>query len=665
MKGLAPMEAVDRLSRFKEETKIRERKYDLYHGGEVLFALPHKEYPGLEKIKKDIKLASLLFDLYVDVIRSINDWKVMTWESVAETVSQMTDTMESYAGRCKKLPGKLREYESFTQLNKEIQDFQTILPLLAELSKDSIKARHWDEVTKICDTQFDVIGNPEFKLESLLEADLVSVKDEIEEITDGADKQLKIEHQLGELKTQWKTKEFLFTEWKDRGVHILKATPMVVEELEESMMNLQTVLTMRHVAPFRNIAQELLGSLSETSDTLESWVKVQMMWCALESVFTGGDIAKQLPKEAKKFAKVDKDWAKIMQKASECRNVVECCADELLQNTLPTMYAELEKCQKSLEGYLEQKQKAFPRFYFVSNAKLLTILSQGSDPLAMNEYYESVFDAIQYVEHDKKDKTIIHKIHGDGGEGHEVIPFITPVKAVGNIEDWLTTLLKTMRLTLKDHARSCAADVLGVQHDLSKLRPLVDKNIAQFALLAVQIMWTYETQSALEQCKSNKNAMKDNSQRQLQVLSEMSSWCLQDLGTKVNRKKIETLVTVHVHQRDIAQELAQLVRSKKVHDANDFDWLKQARFYWRPSSRDDVSTDGATVVSITDVDFNYQYEYLGAKERLVITPLTDKCYITLAQALGMYFGGAPAGPAGTGKVSFHHWCKSSQFSSLH
>ena len=318
---------------------------------------------------------------------------------------------------------------------------------------------------QICNTKFEVVGNPEFKLQSLLEANLVSVREKIEEVTDGADKQLKIENQLGEIKSAWKTKEFMFAEWKDRGVYILKATPMVVEELEEAQMNLQTLLTMRHVAPFRNVAQELLGSLSETSDTLESWVKVQLMWCALESVFTGGDIAKQLPKEAKKFAKVDKDWAKIMTKASECRNVVECCANELLQNTLPTMYSELEKCQKSLEGYLEQKQKAFPRFYFVSNAKLLTILSRGSDPLAMNEYYENVFDAVQYVEHDKKDKTIIRKIHGDGGAGHKVIPFIYPVNAVGNIEDWLTTLVQTMRLTLKDHARTNSAGVLAIQTD--------------------------------------------------------------------------------------------------------------------------------------------------------------------------------------------------------
>lgn len=50
-------------------------------------------------------------------------------------------------------------------------------------------------------------------------------------------------------------------------------------------------------------------------------------------------------------------------------------------------------------------------------------LTTGSDPTSMNAHYEKVFDAISYVDHNKKDKTIIEKFHGDGGQGHEVVSF--------------------------------------------------------------------------------------------------------------------------------------------------------------------------------------------------------------------------------------------------
>lgn len=189
--GLTPQEAVERLRRSQEEFELRDRKYELYTKGEELFALRKTEYPELDLTRKELALLEQLYSLYLDVMNKMDEWRVILWTEVVANVEKMSAEMESFSGRCRKLPKKLREWQAYEALNRRITDFQTVLPLLQELSKQSIKPRHWSEVMKVTGAQLN-IDSAEFKLQALLDANLVEHKEDIEEITDGADKQLQV-----------------------------------------------------------------------------------------------------------------------------------------------------------------------------------------------------------------------------------------------------------------------------------------------------------------------------------------------------------------------------------------------------------------------------------------------------------------------------------------
>ena len=130
---------------------------------------------------------------------------------------------------------------------------------------------------------------------------------------------------------------------------------------------------------------------------LEEWNKVQRSWIYLQPVFDSGDIAKDIPYEHKKFKMTDRMWQDLMNSLNTNRNVKQCCLQEGLFEKLKDANNNLENVEKGLNDYMEKKRAIFPRFYFISNAQFLEILSQTKDIKKVKDNVNKIFEPIDSI----------------------------------------------------------------------------------------------------------------------------------------------------------------------------------------------------------------------------------------------------------------------------
>ncbi|XP_054992649.1 dynein axonemal heavy chain 1 [Sorex araneus] len=615
-------EIANEARRVKKQLKDCQQLAMLYNNRERIFGLPITNYDKLNRMVKD-------FQPYLDLWTTASDW--MRWseswmndplsaidsEQLEKNVIESFKTMHKCAKQFKDITAC---QEVALDIRSRIEEFKPYIPLIQGLRNPGMRSRHWDDLSN--EININVRPKANLTFSRCLEMNLQDHIESISKVAEVASKEYAIEQALDKMEKEWSTILFNVLPYKETDTYILKSPDEASQLLDDHIVMTQSMSFSPYKKPFEMRISSWENKLKLTQEVLEEWLNCQRSWLYLEPIFSSEDINRQLPVESKRYQTMERIWRKIMKNVYENREVINVCSDQRLLDSLRDCNKLLDMVQKGLSEYLETKRSAFPRFYFLSDDELLEILSQTKDPTAVQPHLRKCFENINRLLF-QEDLEITHMYSAEGEE----VELSTSIYPSSNVEDWLREVERSMKSSLRD-----------IIERAIRAYPTMTRTTwvlswpGQVTIAGCQTFWTLEVSEALE-IGNLRTELFPKLGLQLSDLVGLVRGKL----SRIQRAVLSALIVIEVHAKDVVSKLIM----EEVVSVNAFEWISQLRYYW---------TNNHLYIRAVNAEFIYGYEYLGNTGRLVITPLTDRCYLTLTGALHLKFGGAPAGPAGTGKT---------------
>jgi dynein heavy chain len=453
-------------SKFSENFEEAYSIIDLYHHGPASDDLPLGSLVGIQKTVAHLNGLQELFELNVTEYREIkqavdqaialkevwdmvslvlklfDEWKKQKWNDIGvEVCEKLQEQAKSLAKDVKNMSRGAKIWSAHKGVEDTVKNMQTTLPLITDLKNPAMRERHWKQLARATGVSFSM--DERFTFGDLMALKLHNFVDDVGEIVDRASKELNIEKQLKKIADAWIPLVIEFVLWQEgNDLQLLQVPENVVEALEENVVLLQNLQASKYVqgnAAFLEEVTKWQRKLGNVDSCLTSWRDVQTKWSNLQSIFVGSaDIRVQLPEDSKRFDGIDAEFKELQREATMTPNVVEACNFEGRIDRIEAMLGLLEQCEKALSDYLETKRIAYPRFYFVSSADLIDILSKGSNPHSIMKHMPKCFDNVATFEFSvDKDGNKTKDAIGMFSKEREYVPFHESFKMEGAVENYL------------------------------------------------------------------------------------------------------------------------------------------------------------------------------------------------------------------------------------
>ncbi|KAJ3973292.1 dynein heavy chain protein 1 [Lentinula raphanica] len=598
-------------------TRVQE-DYDLVCRAKEALDLELTRHTRLEPVFEELRDLKAVWTALSGIWNQISDLREMTWATVQPR--KLRQHIDGLLSSTKEMPTRMRQYAAFEYVQDVLRGLLKSNPIVSDLKSEALKDRHWKQLFKVLKLPAQ-ISLTLMTLGHVYDLDLKKNESLIKEVIFQAQGEMALEEYIKQVKEIWTNYTLDLVNYQNK-CRLIRGWDDLLNKCSENLNSLTAMKLSPHYKGEHSSTEA--GSWEEKLNRIhvlfDVWLDVQRQWVYLEGIFSGSaDIKHLLPVESARFQNINGEFLGVMKKVYKSPFVIDVMNIQGIQKSLERLADLLNKIKKALGEYLERERSSFPRFYFVGDDDLLEIIGNSKDILRIMKHLKKMFAGISTITLDD-DLTQIQGMASREGE------------EVSSMQVSLATLLSAAVEELQTFYGTDSK--LGMEEFVSWM----EKYPAQLVTLAVQIAWTASVESALEANQAPQAAL-DTVNQALDLLADI---VLQELGP-VTRRKCEHLITDLVHQRDVTRSLLQ----QRVMDKDGFTWLYQMRFYLDRSISNPLDR---LTIKAADATFPYGWEYLGVLDKLVQTPLMDRVYLTLTQALDNQLGGAPFGPAGTGKT---------------
>ncbi|CAO0793713.1 unnamed protein product [Mucor circinelloides] len=642
---IKPDIATNTLSIFEGRVTRLKEEYDMVCRAKEALDLEQTSEDRLDPVLEELRDLKSVWTALARVWQSVYEIRDTPWSSVVPR--KVRSHIDELVNSTKEMPNRMRQYAAYEFMQDTLRQLLRVNPLVGDLKSEALRERHWRQIFK----SLRVEGRftlSEMTIGHLWDLDLKRNEAVIKDVILQAQGEMALEEFLKQIKETWTGYVLDLVNYQNR-CRLIRGWDDLFNKSSEHINSLTAMKLSPYYKVFEEDAAAWEDKLNRVHVLFDVWIDVQRQWVYLEGIFSGSvDIKHLLPVETSRFSSINTEFLTVMKKVYKSPFVMDVLNIPNIQKSLERLAELLSKIQKALGEYLERERSSFPRFYFVGDEDLLEIIGNSKDILRIQKHFKKMFAGIATILLDE-DHTAITGMASK--EGEEVV-FKTPVSIKDNpkINDWLTILENEMRvslaLLLNDAVTELEAIYNAEEMSSSDFMEWIDRYPAQLVVLAAQIIWTQSVDKALTTISESTAGDQapllhsvDLVERNLNILADA---VLLDLEV-IKRRKCEHLVTELVHQRDVTRQLA----ADNIASPKDFNWLYQMRYYFNHTVENPIER---LTIHMANAQFFYGYEYLGVVDRLVQTPLTDRCYLTLTQALEQRLGGSPFGPAGTGKT---------------